>query len=722
MTIKTLNDSVNGSLLSLRSASMSNNWKTAYIVIIVFILAFVPRVWALGTFVTRDEPYIWFGRSDRFLQAIQQGDYAATNTTGHPGVTTMWLGSAGLLLHQFLSNLGLIPPDDFSALVASMRFPVALITSVCVALAYPLLRRLFDQRLAFLSTLLWATEPFLVAHGRVLHLDGLLASFINVTLLAALIAFRFDGYSDRYEKPICWSFLVVSAVMGGFALLTKSPAVSLFPMLGIIAIGGSWQHNRVSMNYGPWSLIQKLRVVVGLPQFIALLLWVAIVLGVWFILWPALWVDLPGTVTGVVSEVKNNGGRPHDTGNFFLGRAVADPGWLFYPIAIGLRLTPWTTLGLVIAIIAGLSRMYVSIVKCHRMHDRQSWTVGILILFALLFTVMLSISPKKFDRYALSIVPSLSIFAAFGLFRGITWFHQYITVFKRSTSGNLNTTLLWIITVLLATGNLMWYHPYALAYYNPLFGGGSVAQHVIPVGWGEGLERVATYISGKDDNCDQVIASGFWPLMDLYSCSPVVPLDTVLHSDDVDYAVLYIDQKQRYNEPETIEMLSKQTPIHVERVHGIEYAYIYQIPQPMTNVLEVDFGSAIRLKGYGIDSTSHSSENVILLTLQWYVRASIDKNYMLFVHIIDAQGNRVGQIDVPPGGSNAPTSIWKPHHYVTWTHTIPIQADIRNGVYRIAIGIYNPHDLSRLPIYTQAQTNTINIGSDTLLLDSLSIR
>jgi len=700
---------------------MSNNRKIIYVVVIVFILAFVPRVWELGTFVTRDEPYIWFGRSERFLQAIQQGNYAGTNTTGHPGVTTMWLGSAGLLLHQFLNKQGWISPDDFSALVATMRFPVAFITSVCVALSYLLLRRLFNQRVAFLSTLLWATEPFLVAHGRVLHLDGLLASFINLTLLAALIAFRFDDYRGRYEKPICWSFLVVSAIMGGFALLTKSPAVFLFPMLGLIVIGGSWRYNYVSINCSPWSF-QTLWRAVGRPQFIALLLWVAIVLGVWFILWPALWVDLPGTVTGVVNEVKNNGGRPHDTGNFFLGRAVADPGWLFYPIAIGLRLTPWTTLGLVVAVIAGWHYIYLHIIKRHRMNDGKSWAVGILFLFVLLFTIMLSISPKKFDRYALSIVPSLNIFAAFGLLRGIAWFNQYITALKNPRFGNLGTTLLWIIIILLATGNLIWYHPYELSYYNPLFGGGSVAQHVIPVGWGEGLERAATYISGEDDDCDQVIASGFWPLMDLYSCSPVVPLDTVLHSDDVDYAVLYIDQKQRYNEPETIEILSKQTPIHVERIHGIEYAYIYQIPQLMTNVLEVDFGSAIRLKGYGIDSTSHSSENAILLTLQWYVRASIDKNYMLFVHIIDTQGNRVGQIDVPPGGSNAPTSIWKPHHYVTWTHTIPIQIDIRNGVYRIAIGIYNPHDLSRLPIYTQAQTNTINIGSDTLLLDSLSIR
>ena len=43
--------------------------------------------------------------------------------------------------------------------------------------------------------------------------------------------------------------------------------------------------------------------------------------------------------------VEAEGGGTHVSGNFFLGREDDRPGPLFYPVALGLRLTPWTLLG-----------------------------------------------------------------------------------------------------------------------------------------------------------------------------------------------------------------------------------------------------------------------------------------------------------------------------------------------------------------------------------------
>ncbi len=95
-------------------------------VLIIFLLALIPRVAMWGHIVTVDEAYHWFYRSSVFLRAVQNGAYGDTNLIGHPGVTTMWLGSIGLLrLKDFYSRMH--PPTmgmtlgSGCVLIASMR-------------------------------------------------------------------------------------------------------------------------------------------------------------------------------------------------------------------------------------------------------------------------------------------------------------------------------------------------------------------------------------------------------------------------------------------------------------------------------------------------------------------------------------------------------------------------------------------------------------------------
>ena len=200
---------------------------TALIAAALFALALAPRALSFGTFVTVDEAYHWFGRADSFLRALQQGDYAGTNLVGHPGVTTMWLGAMGILLHRSLATLGWVDLADPRVQRILLRMPVAVVTALCIALAYPLLRRLFGARIAMLAALLWATEPFLIAHSQLLHTDALLTSFMAMALLAAMVAFRVDGP----DRPIRPGMLVASAVYAGLALLTKSPSPMLAPIV-----------------------------------------------------------------------------------------------------------------------------------------------------------------------------------------------------------------------------------------------------------------------------------------------------------------------------------------------------------------------------------------------------------------------------------------------------------------------------------------------------------
>jgi hypothetical protein len=203
----------------------------------IFALALLPRLLAPGDFLTVDEAYHWFERAEHFAQALLAGRFAETNLIGHPGVTTMWLGALGWLLHSALSSAGHIAPDASAPFYELLRMPLAVANALCVALAFPLLRRLFGLRVAWLAVLLWASEPFIIAHSGIVHVDALLASFMTLSLLTALLAF---GADSAPAAPLRWPWLALSGVAGGLALLTKSPAVLLLPVIagyGLWAIG-----------------------------------------------------------------------------------------------------------------------------------------------------------------------------------------------------------------------------------------------------------------------------------------------------------------------------------------------------------------------------------------------------------------------------------------------------------------------------------------------------
>ena len=124
---------------------------TPLITLAVFLLALAPRALAQGRFITVDEAYHWFERARLFLRAIRAGDWASTNLIGHPGVTTMWLGALGIVAHQTLAGWGLATWPDPELLRVMLRLPVAIVTALCVALSYPLLRRLLPARVALLA-------------------------------------------------------------------------------------------------------------------------------------------------------------------------------------------------------------------------------------------------------------------------------------------------------------------------------------------------------------------------------------------------------------------------------------------------------------------------------------------------------------------------------------------------------------------------------------------
>jgi hypothetical protein len=701
-----------------RALSLHQAIPASLTILAIFLLALAPRALAQGRFVTVDEAYHWFERARLFLRAIRAGDWAGTNLVGHPGVTTMWLGSLGIVIHQTLASWQLATWPDPELLRSLLRLPVAIVTALCVTLSYPLLRRLVPTRVALLATLLWAGDPFVVAHSQLLHVDALLTSFITLSLLAALLAFRLDEEGDAGSRQLRWRLLIGSAVAGGLALLTKSPAIILAPLIGLIALVG-FVRSQLSSVGGPLRLTtEHRRPITQLWMRVArpLLVWGGVALAVWVALWPAAWVDPLGAVGSIVHQAQSDGGSPHGWGNFFLGRAVADPGPLFYPVAIALRLPPWSLIGLLAAALAALRAWREG-------HMRKHMPLALLAIFVLLFSIMLSIAAKKFDRYILPIFPSLDIIAGAGLIWLWEILYRLRTKNKEQrTKSRLSSFVLGSLFFVLVGANLAWYHPYELAYYNPLLGGGPVAARLIPVGWGEGLEQAGAYIEAQRDGAERPVATWYRPALKPYTSAPLVPLSAALEPGKVGYAVLYIDQVQRRDEAETTDMLRAQlTPIYTVRIHGIDYAEVYQLPQPVAQPLDADFGPAIHFRGYDLDTTT-ATRGFLMLTVHWQARGAITNDYTLFAHILDASGMRIGGSDNPPGGAREPTSTWRPGGYVSATLQLPIRPKASPGTYWLAIGLYDPQTGARLNLGAMPQPQAPGDGENALLLGPLTLK
>src|SRR4029079_1974972 len=94
----------------------------------------------------------------------------------------------------------------------------------------------------------------------------------------------------------------------------------------------------------------------------------------------------------------------------------------------------------------------------------------------------------------------------------------------------------------------------------------------------------------------------------------------------------------------------------------------------------------LRLRGVTIER----SAGRLTVTPSWDVRAAPAADYQVFLHVLDAAGRRVAQVDVAPGGADfPPTSAWQPGRQIAVPLPIALPPRLPRGDYRIALGLYN---------------------------------
>jgi 4-amino-4-deoxy-L-arabinose transferase-like glycosyltransferase len=581
-------------------------------VLLVLALSLALRLASLDVFIASDE-LKWTCRSLGFREALMRGDWAGTFRVGHPGVITTWLGTLALPRSssavetcrrtddaQEPSRAGETPQEqtqrlaELGRLLFRGRIGVALFTWLSIAAIYLLARTLWGPEVALPGLALVALDPFYLAHSRFLHLDAVLASAMTLSLLSLLISVR--GPKSEVQSQRKQGVLVLSGALGGLAMLNKSPGMFLVPFVALLLVADALRRGgsrkallRAARDLGVWLLAAGV---------------------VYVALWPALWSDPMGTVARVLAKAIGYAEEGHESGNFFLGRPVDDPGPGFYPLAALFRLSPLALIGL----IAALPRLVKG-----RDRPEQRFSLAALLLYSLLFGAFMTLGAKKFDRYLLPVFPALDLVAAAGLFEVVKVLSAQVDKHTRKQgtrdqgSGTRPLSLVPYplslipyplslipcfpfslfpcLLISLCTAFTLPHHPYYLTCYNPLLGGLRQAQKVLLVGWGEGYDRAAAYLNAKPEaqHLQATVrgASNFAPLFS-GETRPVAGY----RPWQSDYVVFYISQVQRLRNESLLEeyVFNPQAqPEQVVTLHGVDYAWIYantHYLQPMSYIEE----------------------------------------------------------------------------------------------------------------------------------------
>jgi hypothetical protein len=280
-------------------------------------------------------------------------------------------------------------------------------------------------------------------------------------------------------------------------------------------------------------------------------------------LWPSLWVMPTYTIERAI-EFTLDTSAEHRPGNFFLGHAVADPGPFFYPTAVMYRLAPLTLAGL------------VSLGVLLPPRSLRQPTL-LLLLFVFVYRAFLSVGGIKGDRYTIPAFPSLDLLAGLGLWTLGLWLAPMVSA--RGITARTRRLLPAGAILLLTVGQslpLARVSPYALAYYNPIVGGGPAAARVLLVGWGEGLDQVADYLNAQPGADRQLIAV-YFPLELNFQGMVTGTVTQFGDARPINYVVDYVNAAQRGQTPPEVSGL---VPVKEVWINGILYARVYHLEPP----------------------------------------------------------------------------------------------------------------------------------------------
>jgi hypothetical protein len=144
----------------------------------------------------------------------------------------------------------------------------------------------------------------------------------------------------------------------------------------------------------------------------------------------------------------------------------------------------------------------------------------------------------------------------------------------------------------------------------------------------------------------------------------------------------------------------------MDRWYGNIRLVVYAVPQttsgemaqPLDASLDGGDGVRIRLLGYSVLTPDAQAGDILQIALFWQADEPVTERYKVFVHVVDGQGQMVGQRDSEPGGGGRLTTLWEPGEIIVDNYGVLIPPDTPPGEHVVRVGMYGMEDGGRLPV------------------------
>lgn len=445
---------------------------SGFIPVLVFLFFVLVHLPDLGHDNFNTDVWKWKSRSYNFGSAVLGNNFEQTLQTYHPGVVLMWLGGAGAKITNYWaqSQGKSIIADESVDIIFQIDFVQKLLLVLVIALTvtsvFHILKNVFGIKYALLSFLLLTLEPFYLGLTRVIHLEGLVSSFMLASIVWLYYYFLDTGKFKR---------MIISGIFAGLALLTKTSALFLVLYSGLVTLVFVYRN-------GSYDFINQKAFPAFLRSILSLFgkfapiffIWFGVLVATFFILWPAMWV-IPGmviqTLYGGVAEVGVGG----DHFQFYFGKLVENPGPSFYFVVLALKSSIYLLVGL-----------FGTLIVRKKLPENMRKFLDYLLIFVFFYFIQLIIPTKKLDRYILPALVALSFISSM----------FYVWLFDRMNFKKVwHKALCMVLFFIPAVYTNVIVHPDYFSYFNPIFGGLKTGVKVIEPKWIIGQKEITDYFA-----------------------------------------------------------------------------------------------------------------------------------------------------------------------------------------------------------------------------------
>jgi len=458
--------------------------------LLLFVLTLTPRLLELKSFVTVDEPF-WLSVGANYYYALARREFQNTVYEYHPAVTTMSVITAAFLtdfpdfrklgqgyfdvdkekFDPFIVEHG---HDPLYLLYLSRVFQVLVITVLILFIFY-FLSILLGEKKAFFVTALLSIAPYFLGHSRVLSHEAMLSAFALTSIFGLM------AYLESERK---WFYLLISAAAAALAQLSKSSAMAMFPVIGLMLVVAVFEKSKERGFKA--ALLDHLKIF-GI--------WLAAMVLAYFIFWPGMWVA-PGKmlyeVYGNAFSYAFQGSRLQVTQELQPARftidSVGNTARLFgsFILESGTIIT-WTGVALAIASFFLRGKNSPSAVE----KKIFVYLLTAAAMFVLLFSVAQGLN---YRHYVMTAHVSMAVIGALG------W-AVWVNRLEKKSLAQIAAILLIALQAVEGAA----FYPYFYTYYNPLvaiINGASPASN-----YGEGIELAAAYLNDKPNGDSLVVFS-----------------------------------------------------------------------------------------------------------------------------------------------------------------------------------------------------------------------